>query len=57
MNFALITISSLSLVVSAITLTIVVVGGKKAKDEIDLARTKANMVSQRAADFLRSLEL
>lgn len=57
MNIALLTISSLSLAVSAATLTIVIVGGKKVEQKVEEARTKANATLDKVRWALSDLSL
>lgn len=53
----LITISSLSLITSAATLTVVLVGGRKMQAEVEEAKTKASKSVQNLKSALENLEL
>lgn len=53
----LITLSSLSFITSAATLTVVLVGGKKMQSEVEEVRTKANGAVGKLKAALENLEL
>lgn len=56
-TIVLITISSLSLITSGATLAIVLVGAKKAKNEISEIKTKTNKSIQNLKSALNDLEI
>jgi hypothetical protein len=57
MNIAILAISSLSLVVSAATLAVVIIGGKKAQGEVKEVKTKANASLMRIRNALDGVEI
>jgi hypothetical protein len=57
MNIAILTISGLSLAVSITTLSIVLIAGKKAQNEMTDVKTNANKALGAARDVLNSIEL
>lgn len=57
MNIAILTVSALSLAASLTTLVVVVVGGAKAKVEIEQVRTKANNGLSQLKAALDNLEI
>lgn len=56
-TIALITISTLSLLTSAATLTVVLVGGKKAVEEVTEVREKTNTALRKFKAALADLEI
>lgn len=56
-TIALITISTLSLLTSAATLTVVLVGGKKAVEEVAEVREKTNTALRKFKAALADLEI
>lgn len=57
MNVAILAVSSLSLITSAATLTVVLVGGRKMQSEVEAVKTKTNKTVLNFKSALENLEL
>lgn len=57
MDVAILAVSTLSLITSAATLTVVLVGGKKMHSEVEAVKTKTNKTVSNLKSALDNLEL
>lgn len=56
MNVTLISLTVVNILISGATLVVVLVVGKKAKDEVELIKVKANIAVVQAGNALDSLQ-